>query len=180
MNDGLIPNRYAKALYKFAAQSGQQAEVYGQMKSLEAAFASSRELKQVVNNPFVPVEKKQGVLLAAAGAQPGGPLDKFILLVDRNNRVEFLRAMALSYSKLYRTLNGIAQVKVETASQLPDTEIQKIVDLVKKQLGGQTLELTQTVNPALIGGFRITVDSLELDASVKNEIEKLRLKLLSI
>lgn len=83
MNDGLIPNRYAKALYKFAAQSGQQTEVYGQMKSLEAAFASSRELKQVVNNPFVPVAKKQGVLLAAAGAQPGGPLDKFILLGPR-------------------------------------------------------------------------------------------------
>lgn len=180
MNDGLIPNRYAKALYKFAEQLGQQTEVYGQMKSLEAAFASSRELKQVVNNPFVPVGKKQSLLLAAAGAQPGGPLDKFILLVDRNNRVEFLRAMAVSYIKLYRTVNGIAQVKVETAAKLPDTEIQKIVALVEKQLNGQTLELSSSVNPDLIGGFRITVDTLELDASVKNEIEKLRLKLQSI
>lgn len=179
MNDGLIPNRYAKALYKQAASQGQDAEVYGQMKSLEAAFAASRELKQVACNPFVQLDKKRTLLLAAAGAQPGGPLDKFISLVDRNNRVEFLRAMALSYVKLYRQQHGIAKVEVETAAQLPQAEIDKILAVVKSQLSQQQLELSTVVNPALIGGFRVTVYSLELDASVKSEIDKLRLKLLS-
>ena len=34
MNDGLIPNRYAKALYKHACEVGEAAEVYVQMKTL--------------------------------------------------------------------------------------------------------------------------------------------------
>ena len=40
MNDGLIPNRYAKALYKHACEVGEAAEVYGQMKSMAQCFAS--------------------------------------------------------------------------------------------------------------------------------------------
>jgi len=35
------------------------------------------------------------------------------------------------------------------------------------------------VYPALIGGFTVDVDSRVLDASVKSQLEKLRLKLLS-
>ena len=38
MNDGLIPNRYAKALFKVAVEKGEQAEIYTQMKQLVASF----------------------------------------------------------------------------------------------------------------------------------------------
>ena len=54
-----------------------------------------------------------------------------------------------------------------------------IIDVVKKQLGGKTIELTKKVNPDLIGGFTVDVDSRVLDASVKNQLEKLRLKLIN-
>ncbi|MBO8476635.1 MAG: F0F1 ATP synthase subunit delta, partial [Bacteroidetes bacterium] len=37
----------------------------------------------------------------------------------------------------------------------------------------------EIVNPSLIGGFTIKVDSLLLDASISNELRNLRLKLLS-
>ena len=112
MNDGLIPNRYAKALYKQAASQGQDAEVYGQMKSLEAAFAASRELKQVACNPFVQLDKKRTLLLAAAGAQPGGPLDKFISLNGfhatiaqaHNSNVDFLEGFCGKFEQSSHSL----------------------------------------------------------------------------
>lgn len=40
MNDGLIPNRYAKALYKAATEQGTAEQVYAAMKRLEGAFAA--------------------------------------------------------------------------------------------------------------------------------------------
>lgn len=36
MDQGLIPRRYAKALYKFAQENGSDAAVYGLMKTLAA------------------------------------------------------------------------------------------------------------------------------------------------
>ena len=176
MNDGLIPNRYAKALFKLSQELGDTAAVYDQMKQLDVAYAAEAGLKKAVNNPFLPVADKLKLLCSASGSEAGGTLARFMELVIKNNRIDFLRSIALAFMKQYRELNGIAKVEVVTATPLGDDDI---VDVVRSQLGGKTIELTKNVDPALIGGFTVDVDSRVLDASVKSQLEKLRLKLLS-
>lgn len=179
MNDGLIPSRYAKALYKLALENGDCDEIYLQLRELSARYTAIDELKRVMRNPAIPDEDKGRMMLLAAGAKPGSSLDKFILLIIRNNRAEFLRKIALSYVSLYREKHNIAKVEITTATQLPEKEILAIIDIVKKQLGDMTLETETLIDPELIGGFTIRIGDLLLDASVKNELKKLRLKLLS-
>lgn len=41
MNEGLIPSRYAKALYKYAQEHHVAAPIYEEMKRLDAAFGNS-------------------------------------------------------------------------------------------------------------------------------------------
>lgn len=179
MNDGLIPSRYAKALYKLAVENGDCDEIYEQLRALSSRYTAIDELKRVMLNPYIPAEEKGKVMLLAAGAKPGSSLDKFILLIIRNNRAEFLRKIALSFVDLYREKHNIAKVEVTTAAQLPDDEIQAIIGIVKKQLGEVTLETSVEIDPELIGGFTVKVGDVLLDASVKNELKKLRLNLLS-
>ncbi len=179
MNDGLIPNRYAKALYKFAAEQGEQAGVYDEMKQLNLSYATSVALKAAVNNPFIAVDEKENVLLTASGAKKGGSTHRFLSLVIDKNRVDFLRSIALAYIKLYRQVCGIASVEIVSAAPMPDDKINGIVDVVKRHLGSASMEKNVRVEPDLIGGFTVNVDGQVLDASIKNELKKLRLKLLS-
>ena len=178
MNDGLIPNRYAKALYKFAIEEKASEEVYLQMKRLSESYEALPELKKTVDNPFLPVADREKVLLSASGAEKDGCLDKFILMVIKNNRESSMREMALSFGKIYREANNIAQVNITTAIELPEDKLSQIIEVVKHQLEGKTIERTVSVDPELIGGFTVQVDSMVLDASIKNELKKLRLKLL--
>jgi F0F1-type ATP synthase delta subunit len=69
-------------------------------------------------------------------------------------------------------------VNIVTATQLPDDKLSQIIEVVQHQLEGKTIERTVTVDKDLIGGFTVQVDSMVLDASIKNELKKLRLKLL--
>lgn len=179
MNDGLIPNRYAKALFKAAAESKEQADIYNRMKQLLSAYDAVPALKATVNNPFIAVEEKEKVLLTAAGAKSGSTLHRFISLVMSKNRASFLRSMAHAYLKLYREAFGIASVEIATAISLTESEISGILDAVKRLLGDKTMEKSVMVDPELIGGFTVNVDGMVLDASIKNELKKLRLKLLS-
>ena len=179
MNDGLIPSRYAKALYKLSIETGECDEIYEQMRALSGRNTAIDELKRVMRNPYIANEDKGRVMLLAAGAKPGSSLEKFIMLIIRNNRAEFLRKIALSSVALYREKHNIAEVIVTTAAQLPEKEMQAIIDVVKKQLQGYTFEVVSEINPDLIGGFTVQVGDVLLDASVKNELKNLRLKLLS-
>lgn len=177
MNDGLIPRRYAKALYKYAQENGDAQVIYEQLKVLNFSYSGINDLKKVMLNPHIADSDKSRMLLMAAGAQPGSSLDKFILLVLKNNRAEFLRKIALSYVRLYREEHNIAKVEIVMARQLPSDEIKAITGIVERQLKGMTLEITERIHPEIIGGFVVIIDSLVLDASVKNELQQLRLKL---
>ncbi|MBR1552016.1 MAG: ATP synthase F1 subunit delta [Muribaculaceae bacterium] len=177
MSDGLIPRRYAKALYKLAVENGDATEIYEQLKQLDFRYAAIDELKRAVLNPYIPDEDKGRALLEAAGARPGSSLDKFLLLVIRNNRATFLRKIALAYVAIYRAEHNIAKVEIATASELPQEEVNSILEVVKKRLGNMTLEVERSIDPSLIGGFTVKVDDILLDASIKNELKTLRLKL---
>ena len=71
MNEGLIPGRYAKALYKFACEQGESDAVYAQMKKLTASYDREPALRTAVENRFLPVADKEKVLMTASSAKAG-------------------------------------------------------------------------------------------------------------
>ena len=87
--------------------------------------------------------------------------------------------MALAYGRKYRETHGISQVEIVTASPLPEKTMEELKTAVQSHLDGRKLEYRERVDGSLIGGFTVKADSELLDASMKNELRKLRLKLLS-
>ena len=179
MNDGLIPQRYAKALYKFAVENGKSEVVYEEMKVVVSSFEANPDLLKVLANPYVGKDDKGNLLLAAAGEKREEAYENFVKLILENKRECYAYHCALAYRQIYRKENNISQVEVVTAAKLGDGELNKICNLVQESYKGKTLEFTYTINPDIIGGFIINVDSIRMDASISNEIEQLRLNLLS-
>ena len=178
MDNGLIPRRYAKALYKFALEKGQTKEIYELSKRVIDSFKANPELQKVLSNPFVPENDKEKLLLAAAGDK-NEFFDRFVLLILEQKRVEFAYGMMLSYRDIYRKENKISQAKITTASKLDPSRMAKLRNLVSSAFADAELEFTESVDPNLIGGFVIDVDSVRMDASISNELEQLRQTLLS-
>lgn len=178
MNEGLIPSRYAKALYKYAQEHHVAAPIYEEMKRLDAAFATHTELSKALSNPALSAADKVRVLSSAFGEKPDDYLLRFVQLVIRNRRETFARAIALAYQDIYRRANHIARVTITTAVALDKEVLDRIGDLMKKQTD-KTLEFVYEIDPSIIGGFILRVDSMQLEASVNSELKKLRLKLLN-
>lgn len=61
----MIPVRYAKALFEFAAEKGCDERVYGQMGKLAAAFVREPELRRALDNPVLPESEKLKLVYAA-------------------------------------------------------------------------------------------------------------------
>lgn len=115
MNTGMIPVRYAKALFEFATEKGCDGRVYGQMGKLAAAFVREPELRRVLDNPVLPESEKLKLVYAACGGDPGEVLERFAQLVLHNRRERFLQWIALMYREQYRKAHGISTGRLETA-----------------------------------------------------------------
>ena len=181
MDQGLIPRRYAKALYEYAAERHQAADIYTMMQNVAAAFVAQPALQSTVANPFVASDDKYRLVMTAAGLNDGKQTDnadpdilvRFVKLLVKNHRIDLIRLIAIAYVDIYRQTNRIFGVRITSAAPLDDADSMRIRQMVDKHLGNATAEYTFSVDPSLIGGFVVTINSARLDASVKNELQQL-------
>ncbi len=178
MDNGLIPHRYAKALYKYAIEHNLSEEVYGIAKEVIHSFQKNPDLQKILSNPFVKNDDKKKLLLTAAGNGADDAYRRFVELVLDHGREEFAYRMMYAYRDIYREAHHISQAHITTASKLDPKLMEKLHKLVEGAFKGSVLEFSESINTDLIGGFVIDVDSVRMDASVSNELEQLRQTLL--
>ncbi len=180
MNQGLIPGRYAKALFEYASEKGADVRIYQLMHTLESSFSAEQSLRQAVANPFIPASDKVELLNSAAGVDGKDEVyARFVKLLVDNNRLDAAREIALAYMKKYRDEHHIYLVNVTSAAPMDEAGESRLKSLIERHLNGGTMEYHHRVDPSLIGGFTVTINNERLDASVADELKQLRLKLLS-
>ncbi len=182
MDQGLIPRRYAKALYAVGAERSDTANLYQLMQSLVAAFAATPGLASTVANPFVSDADKTSLLTSAVYGKNGkadATYEDFLRLLEKNKRTALARDIALAYVDLYRRENSIYRVDIVSAAAMGEGERSRLESIIGKHIGDGTFEYGYTVDPSLIGGFTVTVNSERLDASVATQLKQLRLKLVN-
>lgn len=69
---------------------------------------------------------------------------------------------------------GHVAAEVVTARELSDSARAVITELVAATTNAKTVELSESTNPELIGGVKLTVPGRELDTSVKRQLQQLR------
>ncbi len=173
MNIGIIPMRYAKALFAFAKVKGVEDGVYTEMSMLAHNFINNVSLRSTLNNPVVKSEDKHKLICTAAGIKVSDVFVRFIELVLNHKREEYLQSIALMYKDLYRKSKQISIGTLTTASPVSAETENRMREMLMKDKEG-TLEFETIVNPAILGGFIFGIDTYRLDASVATQLKRVK------
>lgn len=169
MNTGVISVRYARALLKSANAQGAKDEVYADMQTLAQSYLTVRQLRSAIDNPMLPKEDKQKLLVSACGGNPCQQTMIFIDVVLKEGRENLIQFMANSYVTLYRQEKNIISGRLITAVAVsPETE-SKMRQMVEKRTNAQ-VEFQTEVNPDIIGGFILEYDTYRMDASIQSQL----------
>ena len=144
MNTGMIPSRYAKALYEYAGEKSATERVYGEMQRLAGSFAAEPALRRALDNPVLTPEQKSGLVYNAAGGDPSDELKRFVKLVLSHKRMQLLHRMALDYMALYRRAHNISTGELQTAVAVDETTEQRLKEWIVSRTHG-TVELRTLV-----------------------------------
>lgn len=190
MNEGLIPRRYSKALMEYVNpdnattpdKAAGATRMYELLNRMIHSFDTNPALQRTMANPFVPAADKINLLRTASGlgkSDNDTQFDSLMRLLVTNGRLPMVRDIALAYTDMYRKMMNIVPVQVTTATPFDSETGNRLAELIRRQLGAESLEYTQIVNPDLIGGFTIQAGNRRLDASIADELRQIRLKLLN-
>jgi F-type H+-transporting ATPase subunit delta len=174
-----IVEPYAEALMSVAQSHNLTAEVGNDVRGVLEVMASSADLKDLMLNPLVKPEAKKGILdrLLRSEIQPYF-FNFLMLLVDRR-RIYLLEAICKQYQTLLRKLNNTVLAEVTSTVDLNDGQRQAVVQKVREMTGAADVELETKIDPDLIGGVVIRVGSQVLDASIRGQLRRIGVSLLS-
>jgi F-type H+-transporting ATPase subunit delta len=166
---------YAEALYESALEGGAVEEVAADVASFAEAVAGSEELHGFLANPEVESRSKKGAVVALSeGAHP--LVSNFLqVLVDRG-RIAELGEIAQAFAERVARARGLLDVEAVTAVPLPDDLRARIVELIREKTGSE-VELTETVDPEILGGLVLRIGGIVVEGSVRHRIDELRREL---
>ncbi len=174
MNAGLISSRYARALYRFAAERGTEERVYEEMLFFRDTFAAfSSRFRVVFGSRGIAPDKKLEMIRTAAGGETSDEFLRFAKLVLAHRRESLLEFMALQYIELYRRMRRIRVFTVTTAVPL-ERETEERIRAVLSQGAEGPVEIVWKEDPSVRGGFVLDTESFRLDASIAGRLQRLK------
>ncbi|MBU2019211.1 MAG: ATP synthase F1 subunit delta [Bacteroidetes bacterium] len=172
MKGSKVAARYAKALLEISIEKGILDQVANDMSHLYETQEQNRELVSLFNSPIVGADKKIEILKEVFGAFEPASRD-FVELITKNGRENHLPEIAASFATQVKEYKGIVAIEIVSATALNEDTKNTILAKVQTTVKG-TLEVTEKIDPSIIGGFIVKMGDRRIDASVSSQINKLK------
>ena len=163
---------YARSLFEVAQERNKLDTVRDELGTFADAVDTSRELQTFFFSPyFSTAEKKDGLDRALSDADE--VVVNFLKLLIENHRTPVIFRVRREFDRLWQEENKLLPVQVTSAVELDEVTVKQIGDRIAQQTG-RKIELSASVEPAIIGGIVVRVGNSILDASIRNRLEQLR------
>ena len=177
MNAGIISNRYAKAIFQYALERNEESKLREEFRILSEQFTAVPLLKNVLDDPTVSTAVKIDVLATAAGKKISDTYLQVVSMIVKNGRAHYMQSIALMYDKVYRKKKDRIILKLITTEPASDEIKKNLVKLINKN--EEQVDFAAKTDEGIIGGFVLEIEDLRLDASMKNQLNQLRLELIN-
>ncbi len=163
---------YAEAIYQAAADKGAVAQVAADLDALTGVLTEGSDVARVLHNPQVESRAKKAALAGLGDSIHPLTLNLLQVLVDRG-RLEELGEISRAFEERVAEAEGRIAVEVTSAIPLPDDLRGRVVERIREQTG-KTPDITERVDPDIIGGLTLRVGGVMTDASVRGRLQGLR------
>ena len=100
----------------------------------------------------------------------------FIKIIVEHNRVNYLEDILQAFNTLCNENRDIVEGLIYTAFPLEEKTLLKIKNKIS-QIENRDVDLITRIDPSLIGGVKVVINSHIYDGSIKNQIEKMQIDL---
>ena len=167
-----IAEVYSRALFEAAKDSDALDRVHDELGEFADALDADRNLQVFLFSPyFSSAEKRDGIRKIVSDADER--VVNFLELLAERHRMPALFRIRRSFDSMWAEENKLLPVTVTSAVELDEGLVKDIGKRIEEQTGRQ-VELSSSVDPEVLGGLRLQVGNMVLDATVRNRLEQLR------
>src|ERR1700688_884866 len=174
-----LAERCASALVDLALENKQADLVKQELADFAALIRESPELQAFLSNPSIARAAKHSAIDAIV-ARMGATrtLRNYLFVIVDQRRAGMLIEIEQAFSRLLDARQGITQATVTSATELTNKEREELGVALGK-LTGDKVQAQFTTDATLISGAVVRIGSTIYDGSVRTQLERMRVRMIS-
>ena len=164
---------YGEALYQLCQEEGLTHQVLSQLRCLQQSFASEPDFIRLLASPSIPKEERCAILDQSFRAKIHTYVLNFLKILTEKGYIRHFDDCCKAFIANYNPDNGILPVTAVTALELTQGQKQRLMEKLAT-VTGKTIELTNQVDPAVLGGMRLDYDGKRLDDTIAHRLDAIR------
>lgn len=160
---------YGAALYALARDEGLSAEILGELDALAAAFSEEADYLRLLSAPNVPKQTRVQLVQDGFSGKLHPYVLSFLKLLTEKGYAKQFPACCRAYRAQFNADNGILPVQAITAVPLSAEQAARLKEKLSG-ITGKTIELTNRVDAACMGGVRLEYDGKQVDGTVTHRL----------
>lgn len=163
-----IVKEYGGGLYELALEEGLEEVLLEQTRVLRGILEP--EYLRLLTTPGIPKAERVELAAQALDGRVHPYLANFVRLMVERGAAREIPGCFEEYEQRYFRGHGIIRAAAESAVPLTDAQREKLTARLEARTG-KKIELNCTVNPALLGGIRLSFDNRLLDDTAREKLK---------
>ena len=171
MPNETLARRYATAIFQLATEANAVPAVGGDLHAFIAALSADADVNRFFRSPVVDRTEKSNVISDAFGKLHDVALHAILLLIQKR-RESLAPEIVAQFDILERQARGSQTLNVTSARPLAQADLDALVAKLTATFK-TPFDVTQNVDPDLIGGVRITMGDKRIDGTIAGRLDDL-------
>ncbi|MCX7953813.1 MAG: ATP synthase F1 subunit delta [Bacteroidales bacterium] len=176
MNISKVSIRYAKALLATTIENNSTDEVFSNLKLLENVIHEDKEFIKMIASPHIPISKKKEIIYKVFNPIFNQITINFLIKLIENKRETILLNIIYNFYKLYNDHKNIVEVTLIIPYNISTKTLEEIQNTLEKKLN-KKVNIKTKIDEKIIGGFIIQIEDKEYNASILNQLNKIKEKI---
>lgn len=170
---------YAQALLELAKESEVLDEIADQMAQVAHLAQQQPDLIRLISTKTISTAQRTQIIENVFKGQVHDLLHRFFQVVNNKNRLDHLQGIAAALANLVDQDRGTVRVDAFVANELDKDRAEQVARRIGQIVNGQ-VELSQHVQPDLIGGLKVQIGDRMIDGSVAAQLRSIERKIVLI
>lgn len=171
-----IAQTYAEALFSLGLEDKKLTKLQDEGKALSEIIHDNEDFLLLIDSRFMSREERQDIASKIL-KDFDEDIVNFVKVLIANNRTNYIKDVLEAFNSLCNEYKGVKEGLIYSAFPLNKETINKIKNKIS-QIEGMDVELISRIDPSLIGGVKVVINSHVYDGSIKNQLEKMQIDLL--
>ena len=167
-----LARRYALAVAALAREQNVVERVTQDLKAVSEALTAPGLVHDFFVSPVIDRPAKERALLQIFDGKMHPVALHTVLLLVRKRREALLGPIVAEYLALERAARGVETLSLESARPLERAEYARLIARFEAAYG-KKFEVTEVLDPSLIGGLRIMMGDRRIDDSISGRLDAL-------